>query len=1092
MSMDVSAPGVGIEDLDTPDCDKIKKICYLDGFSWSDVIGWTAWNGGAIQKDVQSNGGLFPSDYFSKVTYNGSLSGFIWGDKTGWVQLSDCSSTDNQPACVAKPYCQWTANNYCDVNATQQLPEANLQSATNWGVYIDFCGLKTQAECQSALSDPYCNWDAVDNICLFDKENNPKGQPLRGHAWSQYLGWIKFGVETGDTGFEGVFTNWLTDLTPPDVNALLGNAWIPNSNSSGNIEWKDFATEKESDLNLGTSAVDYVLDAAPGYIGCSPGGKAMIIQDQGAVDLNFPGAGLVDEMVENHHCKYEIKGVLYNESDFGYFFGGDAKIRAAAAGIDINNPAPHIIDEKRAYLFTLAGSLDSKSSAVIDSGSAIADGIEAIRTSFSPKDIGGNPIVSIPFMLDGTPTADPATAVRNIYMAYGLDATDYVFDSINPLNNILVPAPLRAETTYYDYPHTNITFPASGPMSLDYTYAMGEYVFSLYGLAPTMGTKNALHLKGILMETNTQAGEALLPQVSPSMPAVNLVTKQEMDENSNLGIGKLPHSYAFEPALQVSKGELNTDFIVIGQTAQASYELTNQSSNLKLIDYALDHVIDFTDINGDIGEEVLEIKNINLNGLADVSGRTDPDSGFTRYELLHDTSGLADLQFNEFHSNFAQFHDPNYSFVTDTIDNLGEYDVNGSYYASPDDVEPYPPVTIDRTDALGFDIDTGSIGTFDFKLTPSQYIGDAIDAQVVFGIKQYIAYHTQDGILSQFAIYPAPDHISGIEVKNIGLGATGVVSGGQIFEMVGGRDLENITITSSADLRREIRRNVAQLTRNMDLTNCDAASNSLLTLPTTASDCVIVDEINKTIMAVYKDSTLTLGGTGDIVVPAGYKYSLILLDGGNLYVKDNLTYGGLNNNSLGLILLQNSQGKGGHFYIDPKPTNMVGLLYAEGSILSSPDGGNSFYYGGGANSAELRNQLYWQGSIASRNTIGGAPNKILPSGVDCTPWPDTESCSQAYDLDFTRRFAVIHSEDENVDYAATGYLLSGGGTCTNPPGISCKNGPLPTTVDLSGPNSTIDILQSKSLDTFFIQRDNRLVPAGFTNSSGLSSSSEIR
>lgn len=196
--------------------------------------------------------------------------------------------------------------------------------------------------------------------------------------------------------------------------------------------------------------------------------------------------------------------------------------------------------------------------------------------------------------------------------------------------------------------------------------------------------------------------------------------------------------------------------------------------------------------------------------------------------------------------------------------------------------------------------------------------------------------------------------------------------------------------------------------------------------------------------------------------------------------------------------MQNPDGEGGNVYLDPEPTNMVGLLYSEGSLLSR-DLSEQFYYGAGGDANDLINQLFWQGSIASRNTIGGAANKVVPDKVDCTSWDDNDiKCSQAYDLDFIRRFATVN--EAGVEFTPAGYFFSGGGFCNDvAPNPDCdlpvSAPPLPTTVTLliGAPFSTsIDVAASKSLDTFFIERDNRPAPPGFSSSGGLTSSQEIR
>ncbi|MDH5596879.1 MAG: hypothetical protein OEY44_02135, partial [Candidatus Peregrinibacteria bacterium] len=450
-----------------------------------------------------------------------------------------------------------------------------------------------------------------------------------------------------------------------------------------------------------------------------------------------------------------------------------------------------------------------------------------------------------------------------------------------------------------------------------------------------------------------------------------------------------------------------------------------------------------------------------------------------RYQILQSAGTEGS---NQFHGNLNNYHAPTYSFANSTNPS-GIYNVDGSFYADPEDEGPFDPVGIDRSDIISTVLTPVTPSDYAINLTPSQFVGEAITAEVSFDIQQYLGYKPNNSTFEQFALYEAPPKIDGIEVKNVGLGTSGVVGGSQVFEVVGGRDLETITTTSSADLRKEIRQNVAALTRTVTPCSLPAA---LTSLPTSGS-CVTVDEVNSSIVAVYQGpGLLTLDSPGNLSVPAGYRYTLIILDGGNLAVESNIVYSD-SASSFGMIVMQDTNGGGGNVYLDPAPTNIVGLLYAEGSLLSSPDGGTTLYYGLGGNAKDLKNQLFWQGSIASRNTIGGAPSRIVPDGVDCFGLT-ADSCAQVYDLDYTRRFIVLYDENNSVYYSPDGYLFSGGGTCNTTP--VCSLGSLPTTVTLSA--GTINQANSKSLDTFFIERDNRLVPPGFSSSGGLTSSQEIR
>lgn len=1105
MTMDINPPSavVTIEDINTADnCDNLRQICYIEGFSWSDTIGWTAWDGTALEADIITNGGSFPDEYFAKVTYRGAMDGYIWNEHTGWTQLSTCAGETTSLDCNANSYCSWTGT-ACEIDATADLPEVSSQDADDFGVYIDFCPLnEDQVSCDS---DSHCLWDGAESSCSLNTGTHPNGHPLRGYAWSEFLGWIKFGLEVGDDpDFTGAFTQWIPDLTPPDVNALLDNAWIPNSSAIGTITWDSFAEEPESAIDLGSSVVEYTLSNAPGYTGCNgntvAADSAIITQDGITADITFPSIGLIDSSVNNGHCRYELSGVIYNTSGLGYFFGPDADTRATAAGINPLDPYPHIVNiTPNSNLHTLAGAYDSGVSTLTFTGSAIADGLDPVESDLAALDVAGNPIVNIPFALDGS-AGSLATNVRNVYLNYNFDAQNYLFDSVEPVNNLIFsyPAPLAigsSRVTYSasdNYLAQNITFPRDGALDISAynlgvsSYSSGVYELELYGLAPTTGASNALILESIDLNLNV-SGETTLPSVSPTMPAVALNTTTNIDN-----AGSSLYSYIFNPALEVTSASLDTNFIALGAEVTADYDYSNLSANIGLDDYTFDFVFDFNDTSAGIGEEVLEIRDISIG--SGTSGRTDPTSSYTRYVVLNEQAPISStLQSNEFHDNASHYHSPLYSFAFNgsTAANLngsGEYNVDGAYYGDTD------PVTIGRGASINSPLGTSGSSSLSITMEPNQYIGVPMDAQVNFGIDQYIAYNAGDPILTQFTIYPAVNNIDGISLQSSGLGTSGIVSGNNVFENVAGRDLESITTTSSAELQKEIRRNVAQLTRNMDLTNCLASTTTLTTLPVAASDCVVIDSVNDTIIAVYDGAgsggTLNLGNGSLVTVPADTRYTLIVLNGGNINIEENINYGD-NRSSFGMIALSDDTGLGGHVFVDPDPTNIVGLLYAEGSLLSSPDAGVNLYYGAGANTTDLTNQLYWQGSIASKNTIGGSPSSTLPSGVDCSPWPDTQSCAQAHDLDFLRRFITVNESGD--EFSPAGYLFSGGGSCSGTyPTINCNYGGIGLATTITIASNLIDVPASLSIDSFFVERDGRRAPLGFSNLGGFTSSQEIR
>ncbi len=1095
--------GVNIDDLNeaSENCDNTKKICYMSGFSWSDVVGWTTWDGKALQTELGGSA-QFPDEYIAKAAYNGNLGGFIWGEKYGWIQLSACSGINNQANCQSKNYCQWTINNHCEIDSTTIVPRIESQDINNWGAYLDLCPLKTsQSDCESAKSNDYCNWDASDNLCVFDQQNNPNGQPFDGYAWSEYLGWIKFRPATGETEFQGVLTNWFPDLTPPDIKIGPGgnppsplNFWIPVENTSGSISWNGFADENDSYVDLHESKIIVTKSSDSNFTTCpdstiQTNGNAIISTDgTGSINLHIPGVGIIGRPPKGF-CKYNVSGALYNASGYAYYFGSEADNLAIVDGVDTNNPSPNSLNNSPITLNIRAGILSSSTSLIsVDSNDELlADGNNFFETSFSPKDTANNPIISVEADLKGDITNTESDWIRKVETLFDLNEKIYTFDSVDQGRDIYLqnPQPIKIEEGEYSY-NTPLQYTMSDDTS-------GSYTFDLKGYAPTVGD-NQLELSNIQVSTNDKELPAISEIQGPWAESTNPTVL-----NSNLS--GLPHNYRYQPVLEVTAGSLDSDFITLSQVSTANFIYQNNSLSSDLEKYSFDNILSFHSIGGGFSGQMLEVEGIDLTNLnEDTHGRTDPVGICTRYEVLYsDNSSLLSPQSNAFHNNTSNFHEPKFDFEQ-TVDANGVYKVSGEYYVSPNDTcrntHSCADVEIDRTDPLDKAISVNSPDSFEFQFIPSKFIGGASPTKATFDIEQYLSYKISSDF-AQNVVYPAETFIKDAQVKSMGVNTNGTVEGEQIYNSGGGRDLKVVSTSSSLDLRKEIRRNVASITRT--ITACTAKDlDSLPTSNTGTENCIIKDDTNKTVITYYKgDNTnrlLSLTNSGNnISIPNGYHYTLII-EGADLSIEENLVYPASKNTSFGMIVMQDKDGKGGNVYIDPKPTNIVGLLYAEGSLISAkhlPGEMDIYYTMAGPSTSELNHQLFWQGSIASKNTIGGTPQQIIPEGVDCSGWDDDEAnCSQAHDLDFIRRFTTINKGGFEV--SPDGYVFSGGGSCTFANDPKCVMGSLPSTVTLASSSNTIEPNTSKSLDAFFIERDDRPVPPGFSNKGGFTSSTEIR
>lgn len=415
----------------------------------------------------------------------------------------------------------------------------------------------------------------------------------------------------------------------------------------------------------------------------------------------------------------------------------------------------------------------------------------------------------------------------------------------------------------------------------------------------------------------------------------------------------------------------------------------------------------------------------------------------------------------------------------------------------------YEPSFIDRADSANLDLSNDSAIDKTIRFFTEKLVSSTLGS-FEFRLTQQIAYRYPDQTLPTIYSQIAPN-LDDVQVRDLGLEATGTIAGEQI---VTGRQFDVVGNAGTRKLQEQVRRNVAEMLAGVDTENCRLTSDfqEIDAFNVTGSDCVIEDPVSHTIFAYYEGSkgqTLVLGdGTQDLVVPNA-PYTVILRGGANLFIRNNILYNPSNtNSSFGMIVIAENIGKDeANVLLSPQPTNISGILYAEGSLLSVADdfpGGDDlepyvFYGGGGADIKALSNQLYWKGSIASRNTIAGAGIKKLPAGVeeDCLPEDTDFSCAQRYDLDYLRRFTPVTDATQSI--IANDGLFSGGGSCT---AGSCIQGSAPSliTLNLVGSNHIIDEDLSE-LAPVFVEKDNTIInipPPGFTVSVGLESKQEIR
>jgi hypothetical protein len=200
-------------------------------------------------------------------------------------------------------------------------------------------------------------------------------------------------------------------------------------------------------------------------------------------------------------------------------------------------------------------------------------------------------------------------------------------------------------------------------------------------------------------------------------------------------------------------------------------------------------------------------------------------------------------------------------------------------------------------------------------------------------------------------------------------------------------------------------------------------------------------------------------GSGDTVtLPEGV--NTLVVRGANLHIRGNLEYPN-KDSSFGVVVLRDTDEpdlmKTGNLLLYPNVTNVVGAYYAEGSLMSVNTKGKPLEDTGNRcngqkgfcdRSQELHNQLYWQGLLATSNTIGGSDKDPVECPTELTAWCPAYAAAQnialrdlarVFDFNYLRTFHALSTgtrasgipNGEQNNYAV--YFEYDGRVLSNPP-----------------------------------------------------------
>ena len=231
-----------------------------------------------------------------------------------------------------------------------------------------------------------------------------------------------------------------------------------------------------------------------------------------------------------------------------------------------------------------------------------------------------------------------------------------------------------------------------------------------------------------------------------------------------------------------------------------------------------------------------------------------------------------------------------------------------------------------------------------------------------------------------------------------------------------GIELTGIGDNNTNIVKDTVYENVKKLARGKSDSQSDATVNGNFVC--TGCETIPVGNEDENVLYVKgRDVTISSDTTWN-------KNTILIVDGGNLYINGNLLYNEsdpkITTKKLGLIVIRNTEDElkdAGNIYIAPNVTNIQAFAVVWGAVFSydgnaaaATDSNGAFKWGGydGNQMVELLSkQLIWQGGISSNNTIGGVDesDKYYKTGYQILAQNENNLLTaKQYDLNYFRYF----------------------------------------------------------------------------------------
>ena len=1130
-------------DCDTPGC-------LLKGFVWSDTIGWIVLDGKLIEASIVAAGGTFPTDLYPRIKKSGALTGFAWNQSTGWVRLSSDNSVGTTTKANSQNVADWGA--WLDIAAKPKVIGLNEIGRPLHGyIWSENLGwIKLGIETTAVPPDTFA-FDFGAYTIWSPDDTSPAilASDLVWFAIGVNTGYMPSCTTNPPPCCDP------TDTTcTSNTNTIVWKKFADDPESGIDVALSKFTLKHTDDSE--PNCIDPILDTVKLSRRVMPDGTLSsfadltvpVIGNLNTVASGFCKYALTGKVVNNSAKLATYIGYTYIPSPAPIpapVIDSEMKVVYTRAG----NPALtkssySLVDNKSSALADGIGSIgysvkfkDVASNPIIPI--PVNCGSEYSGCPKRDLKMEAELTNQLGFDMTDWPPTTNVTPVKYGNFDPGVYGTMHdrseAFVDVDPLN-------LEYPFLFSSYAPSS-SFSSLTDLSINAQLQIQRFKYEIAN-DPLPATTQKLQGGNLVPDPDFETPAYTIKELTDPLLVPGYASLgNEVGFISSEDVGVALGNLNFNAPITTSSPQLTTGGLAgvlsLGVPGNLTYKVNNWSS-LPIANapnaggVSIDNIF-YYGPKTNLDVPMMETHRIDLEDPTPSEDSqlawSDPIEGWTRYEL-YDGESLNNQPFTSdttpFHGFYQRFNKDQALFCYDTtsfpansceppnaINPDSTYAITG-LYGIPQEISPkvdangnksypYPEKAgvIDRSDKIELGLegtpDPDTPKSLDLKLqfTPAKFIASGIEG-VQLNITHEIAYRYAGQPL--FSIYGSTFGVS-YDVKDIGVEARGTVAGTQIIT---GRKFDTVGTASTKNLQEQIRRNVANMTSGINKSACTIPAGALDQFNESPGPCVIKDNVNNTLFAYYQgkpEETLILGnGTTDLIAPK-LPYTIIVKGGANVFIKDNIAYStdsDAKRSSLGIIIIagdtpETAIGKGSNLFISPEPTNLVGVAYVEGSLLSKDDNGYLFYGGADGSVQDLKNQLYWQGSIASRNTIAGAGIQKVPEGLTCLGGDTRVECAQRYDLDYLRRFTVsIEAGTGNTSIANNG-LFSGGGSCAS--GTCTTTGLLPSVVTLKGGNSgQIDKDQSE-LAPFFIEPDVRTTsnpPPGFTVAGEQGSVMEIR